>query len=169
MGALALGSSESPVVNSIPCWRTNSLRANPFEPKSERGVARPSAENRARPSRPIQVVITAQIPAGQTGSKELRSQAEYQFEGSPNPTSIFASPNPLVAVSFRLEARRFGDLAGVILKGETGATYQIEYSDALNPPSWKPAGSLMLQGAEGTWVDTASSGKPVRFYRAAQP
>ena len=47
------------------------------------------------PASPIDIVMTVQVPTGQTGDQTLRSEVEYQFTGDVNPTSAFATPDPL--------------------------------------------------------------------------
>ena len=49
----------------------------------------------ALPSSPIQMRYTVQIPAGQTGSRQIRGEVEYQFQGMPNPANTYASPDPI--------------------------------------------------------------------------
>jgi hypothetical protein len=57
--------------------------------------------------------------------------------------------------------------AGLTLAGPLGATYQIEYLDALGGGStWQPLVTLTLTTPTTNWVDMASATLPKRFYRA---
>ncbi|HTH47095.1 MAG TPA: putative Ig domain-containing protein [Candidatus Limnocylindria bacterium] len=69
----------------------------------------------------------------------------------------------------RLEARRFNDFGGFLLKGTAGLAYQIEYTDGLTPPQWKSAGTFTLSVSDQPWVDSTSFGKSARYYRVSLP
>ncbi len=47
------------------------------------------------PPSPVEVVMTLQVPTGQSGIKNVRTEVEYQFSGEVNPSSSFAAPDPL--------------------------------------------------------------------------
>ncbi|MEK7678322.1 MAG: hypothetical protein AAB676_21030, partial [Verrucomicrobiota bacterium] len=47
------------------------------------------------PSSPIKMVYTVQVPAGESGDKQVRAEVEYQFLGMVNPAILSANPDPL--------------------------------------------------------------------------
>ncbi|MBI4658044.1 MAG: immunoglobulin domain-containing protein [Verrucomicrobia bacterium] len=49
----------------------------------------------ALPPSPIQMRYTVQVPATATGTQQIRGEVEYQLQGTVNPQTAFATPNPL--------------------------------------------------------------------------
>ncbi|MEK7675920.1 MAG: TIGR02597 family protein [Verrucomicrobiota bacterium] len=67
----------------------------------------------------VEVVMTVQVPAGQNGVKNVRTEVEYQFSGETNPASSYAAPDPL-AISDDVPQSRLIRLAGDLSFGNVG-------------------------------------------------
>jgi hypothetical protein len=91
------------------------------------------------PPSPIHMVYTVQVPPGETGSKQVRSEVEYQFLGMANPATDFAAPDPLV-----LNAAQPGpvithqSVASYAAGGSFTVTNSFGYSNTLQSLLWRP-------------------------------
>ena len=55
------------------------------------------------------------------------------------------------------------------LTGEVGATYQVEYADALAATNvWTPLDSRTLPNSPQLYFDSSAVGQPARYYRLRQ-
>jgi PKD repeat protein len=59
---------------------------------------------------PIRMAYTVSVPAGESGTEQLRGEVEYQFIDDVNPTTAFAQPDPLAVAS--CAAYPPGDVSG---------------------------------------------------------
>jgi hypothetical protein len=122
------------------------------------------------PSSPIKMFYTVDIPSGDSGTKEIHAEVEYQLAGQSNPATTLASPDPLLlggSGSGFCQITRLVPLAqGQIqmsLRAETGRTYEIQTSGDL--ATWKTltvvtnlTGNLQINDSESATAQT-------RFYR----
>jgi hypothetical protein len=70
----------------------------------------------------------------------------------------YAPPPPALAIHM---------YAGLTITGQTGATYQIQYTpDLRSPTNWVALTNLVLPASPYIYFDAASAGRPIGFYRA---
>src|SRR5207249_10960228 len=70
----------------------------------------------------------------------------------------YAPPPPSLAIKM---------YAGVTITGQTGATYQIQYTtDLSSPTNWVALTNLTLSSSPYLFFDATSAGRPASFYRA---
>lgn len=107
------------------------------------------------PSSPIRVTYAAQVPATESGTRQIRSEFEYQPAGSPTPITAYANPDPLNVSSATpdLPAVRDvlpGNRVVLAVNGGSGGAYSVEER--------LPAGLAAAQVShQGVW--DAASGK----------
>lgn len=114
-----------------------------------------------------------QVPAGASGSQQLRGEVEYQFVGMANPASLYAGPDPLIVapvpgapfiVSFNLSSE---GAAQIVVAGRKGSTYYLDASDSL--VTWsRVSTNINTEGTVRFLDEGALSQHPTRFYRVVE-
>ena len=92
------------------------------------------------PPSPITMQYVVQVPAGESGNRQIQGEVEYQFSTSINPVTALANPNPLaisgpppvgtvsiVATQNAAEPNIAGTFT-VTRSGETGSALTVNYS-----------------------------------------
>jgi hypothetical protein len=118
----------------------------------------------ALPSSPVQLLYTVQVPAGISGSQQIRGEVEYQFNGMANPASLYANPDALVVADSIMGELTWQQADGFrfTLFGQPGAVYEVQYSDDL--AHWQSLGLVTNQTGTVLVRDAAASGRNQRFY-----
>jgi len=95
-----------------------------------------------------------QIRFRETGSSANANVAFDNFDSD-------YTPPPATSSALGLQM-----LAGLVISGEAGRPYRIEYADRLSPTNWLSLTNLFLPTSPFLFVDTTSTNSPQRFYRA---
>jgi CSLREA domain-containing protein len=105
------------------------------------------------PASPVSFSFTVNVPAGQSGSKQIVGQCEYQLAGMVNPVSVAADPNPLVVEPLTYHAADYRDPRWAIDGTEVNRV--LSY--------WRAGGYLPNpEGADGYAPGSGSTGSAPR-------
>ena len=107
------------------------------------------------PASPIAMTCTIHVPAGETGVKEIRGEVEYQFAGTVNPETAYATPDPLVLTPSDLQNYALTIIAnnGTVTKVPNLTSYSSGAQVLLTAT---PADGYMFTGWSGAVNDTAN-------------
>jgi len=125
------------------------------------------------PPSPVQVVLVLQVPLGDRGAKQIRSQIEFQQLGSADPVSVNAAPDPAVIYPTYLKFTGLTKLPdGTVQLGITGtvdAPVRLQSASRLAPSTWTTLTTLPALTGPAQFTDTNAPGMATRFYRLLSP
>lgn len=106
--------------------------------------------------------------AGSTGLFWTNSPAQWANVINPGTsTNEFRITTTTTVESPAAASINLGFFAGINLTGTIGASYRVEYAEALEPNQWLSLGSVTLTNSPQLYIDaTAAANKLKRFYRA---
>ncbi len=120
------------------------------------------------PPSPVEVVMTMQVPAGQSGVKNVRTQVEHQFSGDVNPSSAFATPDPLAisdigplrpqVITFNQPANRMFGEPPFALTASSSSGLPVLFDVVAGPANLTGNNTLTLSGAGSVTVKATQPG-----------
>ena len=72
----------------------------------------------------------------------------------------------LPAKAARLKLTMLSGMAALVIDGQPGTQYHLDYTTNLATASWSNVINLVLPSSPYTFIDTTSLNAPLRFYRA---
>ncbi|HSA02561.1 MAG TPA: hypothetical protein P5055_17665, partial [Candidatus Paceibacterota bacterium] len=122
---------------------------------------------------PVFFNMMIQVPAGETGMKEILGEITYTLHGTGEPSTGFLTPNPLqingqVAPEFQLSVSLDSSLPVLEVRGQPGMSLVLQKTlDLVQPYYWQTLSVLTLTNSFQSYTDTQSiTNQPGRLYRA---
>ncbi|MBI5772361.1 MAG: choice-of-anchor D domain-containing protein, partial [Verrucomicrobia bacterium] len=119
------------------------------------------------PPSPITMSYTVQVPATNSGAKQLRGEVESQFTGDINPTASFAAPDPLTLNSSVSSPQITVPPASQTVSFGGGVTFSVSATGSGLTYQWRLNGTAIPGATGSSYIIPVSTLTNIGFYDVA--